>query len=141
MAVFELDSSKPPALVWWRSDATEGWLSLDHLCGGHRHNRLGGCVLPLHVPKASTDLLWALDSQEFAADCRGVDLTYEVSDEHRAAYVKFLESKGLKAGDVSMLQQAVYPLEAGRPTLAAFGIEIASAQPGASLLVLGWNDD
>jgi len=141
MEVFELDSSKPPALVWWRADATEGWMSLDHLCVGVRHNRLGGWVLPAPVPKASADLLWALDSQEFAADCRGGDLTYEVADEHRAAYVQFLESKGLKAGDVSMLQQAVYPLDASGPTLAALGIEIASAQSGASLLVLGWNDD
>lgn len=139
--MFKLDSSKPPALVWWRAAQTEGWITLDHLCGGLRRNRLGGSVLPVTAPKALDDLLWALDSQEFASDCRASDLTYEVADEHRAAYVKFLQSKGLVAGDLSMLQQAVYPLDASDSTLAALGIDISYAQPGASLLVLGWNDD
>lgn len=141
MQAFELDSTNPPVLVWWREDAAAGWLRLDHLCGGHQHNRLRGWVLPIPAPKASADLLWALDGEEFAADCRGGGLAYEVADEHRAAYAKFLEVRGLKAGDLSLLQQAVYPLEPSSKTLGMLGIDGEPVQAGASMLVLGWNDD
>lgn len=141
MQAFELDSTKPPALVWWRADPAEGWLSLDHLCGGHRHTRLGGWVQPIAVPKASVDLLWALDGEEFASECRGGGLAYEVAHEHRAAYAEFLAARGLKAGDLSMLQQAVYPLDPTSQTLEAMGIDGKVKQAGTSLLVLGWNDD
>lgn len=137
--VFELGST--PALVWWRPDAADGWLKLDHHCGGHNHRSVGGWVLPALFAQSSWDLLWALDSQEFASQCRGGGLAYEVADEHRQAYVKFLESKGMKAGDLSMLQQAVYPLDTGSATLAALGIDEASRQAEAALLVLGWTDD
>lgn len=139
MTPFELEAS--PALVWWQSGEADGWLKLDHLCGGHNHSRLGGWVLPIPVPQASLELLWALDSEEFSAECQGRDLAYEVTDEHRLAYVKFLESRGMKAGDVSMLQQAVYPLDTGSATLEALGIDVGSRQAGAQLLVLGWTND
>lgn len=139
MASFELRST--PALVWWRPDAADGWLKLDHLCGGHNHSRLGGWVLPAQVAHDLSDLLWALDRQAFASDCRGAGLAYEVAEEHRLAYVKFLESQGMKAGDLSMLQQAVYPLDTGPATLAALCIDEGSRQTEAALLVLGWTDD
>jgi hypothetical protein len=139
MATFELGSA--PALVWWRPDATDGWLKLDHTCGGHNHSHLGGWVLPALFAQSSLDLLWALDGQEFASQCPGGGLAYEVAGEHRQAYVKFLESKGMKAGDLSMLQQAVYPLDTGAATLAALGVDESSLQSGAELLVLGWTDD
>lgn len=138
---FELDSTKPPVLVWWRTDQAPGWLTLDHFCGGHTFNRLSGWVKPIAVPLAAVDLLWALSDEKFAAECRGGGLAYEVADEHRRAYIEFLEARGMKAGDISMLQQAVYPLDTSSATLETFGVESDSIPVGASLLVLGWNDD
>lgn len=141
MQEFELDSTKPPALVWWRADHADGWLSLDHSCGGHSHNRLSGWVRPITVPHATVGLLLALDSEEFAIECYPGGLAYKVTEEHRVAFARFLQARGLLAGDVLLLQQAVYPLDPCSATLEALGIDGEVEQPGASLLVLGWNVD
>lgn len=141
MSTFDLDSTQPPALVWWRDSPADGWLRLHHLCGGHAHERLGGWVLPLTVPSSTHDLLWSLDAETFAKACRGGGMDYEVTEEHRTAYTAFLAQHGLKAGELAMLKQAVYPLHAGAETLSALGIEVQGLQDDAKLLVLGWNND
>jgi hypothetical protein len=140
MKLFDLDSRGAPALVWWSEEPHDGWLRLDHLCGGINQNRLGGWVKEIHPAPSAKEFLFSLDSQEFARGCRGENLDYEVSREHRAAYAAYLGDRGVHPGDLSLLQQAVYPLGTDGETLDLLGLLGHSPPPNAALLVLGWNN-
>lgn len=140
-------ATSKPALVWWlpggqASSQQQDWERLcGFSCGGFSCNTLEGFVRRVNVPESSLGLIERIANEEFAAGCRGESLDYEVATEHRAAYVTFLAENNLQAGNLQMLQQAVYPLAATSEVLDALGADHEIQPDGASLLVLGWNCD
>lgn len=136
-----------PWLVFWKEELVAddtGWAELDsHSCNGFSCDHLDGYVIPLTPDSAAVaELLKAIALEEFCAGCAAPDLDYGVEPDHPAAYSRWLEDRGLAAGgDISLLMQAVYPLQASEAVLLALGLPGVKIPPGAKLLVLGWNCD
>ncbi|MFJ7794665.1 hypothetical protein [Pseudomonas sp. NPDC096950] len=135
-----------PWLVFWKDELvaedTE-WAELaSHSCNGFRCDHLDGYVIPL-TPEtpAVAELLKEIALEAFCVGCAAPDLDYGVEPEHPTAFSRWLEDRGLAAGEISLLMQAVYPLQASEAVLLALGLPGVVIPPGAHLLVLGWNCD
>lgn len=132
-------------LVWWLprdEQYPQGWFDLaGHACNGFALNYLNGWVFPLEPSSAGLKIIDAIADESFAERCEVSNLDCEVTDQHRAAYVAYLAERGLEAGDVSKLEQAVYPLAASKSNLHVLGVESPIVPTGAELLILGSNCD
>jgi len=135
-----------PWLVFWKEKLVAGdigWAELaSHSCDGFRCDELDGYVIPLTpATPAVAELLREIALEAFCVGCAQPDLDYGVETDHPAAYARWLEDRGLAAGEISLLMQAVYPLQATEDVLLALGLPDVEIPPGAHLLVLGWNCD
>lgn len=132
-------------VVWWlprEGKAPQGWFDLaGHACDGFKLNYLDGWVFPLEPSAAGLQIIDAIANEAFADCCDVTSLDYEVTEQHRTAYVSFLAERGLEAGDLSRLVQAVYPLAASKSNLQVLGIKCQDIPHGAWLLILGTNCD
>ncbi|MDH0342074.1 hypothetical protein [Chromobacterium haemolyticum] len=132
-------------LVWWlprTEQAPMGWFDLaGHACDGVKLDYLDGWVFPLEPSPAGLQIIDDIANEAFAECCDVTSLDYEVNEQHRAAYVNFLALRGLEAGDLSGLVQAVYPLAATKSNLQTLGVECQEVPHDAKLLVLGTNCD
>lgn len=90
---------------------------------------------------AVAELLKEIALEAFCVGCATPDLDYGVEPEHPTAFSRWLEDRGLAAGEISLLMQAVYPLQASGSVMLALGLPDVEIPPGAHLLVLGWNCD
>lgn len=131
-------------LVWFLPEPAEqptepGWMDLyGHSCGGMSCHYLHGWVQPVGGSSACQDLLCDIVDEAWCTDALGLD--YGVSESAKAEYAAFLAEKGLEPGELSMLQQGVYPLAATNRVLVALGISTTTTA-GAALIVLGPNCD
>lgn len=132
-------------LVWWLprvGEAPEGWFDLaGHACNGFSIDYLTGWVRPLDPSPSGLKLLEDIADEDFAKPCDVTDLDYGVTDQHREAYSSYLAQRGLEAGELRQLVQAVYPLAASRKKLLALGADTECIPSGACLLILGTNCD
>lgn len=143
-----------PVVVFWKASLLPGdgdkWLPLvGHDCNGFRIDSLGGYVIGLRHGEEARSLLNSIAYEDF---CTGLQqdqfdranadsLDWGVEDPHRQAYATFLQGKGLEAGRLELLQQAVYPLAATAANLERLGVGKCGIPAGADLLVLGDNCD
>lgn len=143
-----------PELVFWKkelssTDGSEWQPLLGHDCNGFAIGYFVGYVIRLVPAKAAMPLLNEIAAEKF---CAGVlqeelslgnadSLDYGTEEPHRRAYVAFLEERGLEAGSLELLQQAVYPLAATYSNLDVLGIRGRTIPAGVALVILGWNCD
>ena len=143
-----------PVLVLWKaslqpSDGTEWQPLTGHDCNGFRIDYFHGFVIGLRHGEKARPLLNAIADEDF---CKGLpqsefnrtnadSLDYGVEDPHRRAYSEFLQSQGLEAGRLDLLQQAVYPLAPTVTNLERLGVSAREIPSGCELVVLGDNCD